>query len=195
MFEEFTERQEEIIKVSLKLISEKGIQGLTIKNISNKIGTVESAIYRHFAGKKQIIHAIFDILKKNSLPENYIENENTLYQIEKTLKKHLQTFASFPVLVAVFFSEDLFQADDILSEKTKEMSKNSLNRMREIIKHGQTKGELRSDINSEHLTSVISGTFKVFVKQWKMSNYSFDLLKKGNELIDALKELIKPCSC
>ncbi len=193
MFEDFTKRQEEIIKVSLKLISEKGIQGLTIKNISKEIGTVESAIYRHFSGKGQILRAIFDILKKNSLPENYRENENTLSQIEKTLKKHLRTFASFPVLVAVFFSEDLFYADNILAEKIKEMSKDSLNKMKEIIRNGQKKGELRSDINPEHLTSVISGTFKIFIKQWKMSNYSFNLLEKGDELISSIKLLIKPC--
>jgi len=193
MFEDFTKRQEEIIKVSLKLISEKGIQGLTIKNISKEIGTVESAIYRHFSGKKQILRAIFDILKKNSLPENYSENEDTLSQIEKTLKKHLRAFASFPVLVAVFFSEDLFYADNILAGKIKEMSQDSLNKMKEIIKNGQKKGELRSDVSPEHLTSVISGTFKIFIKQWKMSNYSFNLLEKGNELINSIELLIKPC--
>jgi len=188
MFKNYTERQEEIIKVSLELISEKGIQGLTIKNIANKIGLVESAVYRHFSGKKQILHAILDILKTNSLPENYIENENTITQIERTLKNHFKTFVTLPSLVAVFFSDDLFQGDNVLAEKTRQMSKQSLFAMKNIIKIGQAKGELRSDICAEHLTSVISGTFKMFIKQWKMSKYSFNLTEKGNELINSIKK-------
>ena len=37
-----TKRQLEIIETSIKLISEKGIQGLTIKNISKEIGISDS---------------------------------------------------------------------------------------------------------------------------------------------------------
>ena len=43
---ELSERQKEIINASLELIAESGIQSLTIKNLSKKIGLVESAIYR-----------------------------------------------------------------------------------------------------------------------------------------------------
>ncbi len=61
-----TERQKEIISVSLELISEKGIQGLTIKNLSKKIGVTEPAIYRHFDSKTEILISILDFFKKNS---------------------------------------------------------------------------------------------------------------------------------
>ena len=50
-----TKRQEEITKEAIKLISEKGIQGLTIKNLSKRIGISEPAIYRHFEGKTDIL--------------------------------------------------------------------------------------------------------------------------------------------
>ena len=53
-----TERQQEIINVALKLINEKGIQGLTMKNLSKEIGISEPAIYRHFENKIEILLAI-----------------------------------------------------------------------------------------------------------------------------------------
>jgi AcrR family transcriptional regulator len=50
-----TERQKEILDTALDLISQKGIQGLTIKNLSKKIGISEPAIYRHYENKIEIL--------------------------------------------------------------------------------------------------------------------------------------------
>lgn len=63
---EITERQQEIINVSLELIAESGIQSLTIKNLAKKIGFAESAIYRHYENKIQILLAILDFFKQNT---------------------------------------------------------------------------------------------------------------------------------
>ncbi|MCD4664213.1 MAG: TetR/AcrR family transcriptional regulator, partial [Bacteroidales bacterium] len=43
-----SDRQQQIIEESIKIIDEKGIQGLTIKNLSKAIGISEPGIYRHF---------------------------------------------------------------------------------------------------------------------------------------------------
>lgn len=50
-----SERQNQIISETIRLIHTKGIQGLTIKNISNGIGVTEAAIYRHFKSKDEIL--------------------------------------------------------------------------------------------------------------------------------------------
>jgi AcrR family transcriptional regulator len=61
-----TERQQEIVETALGLINEKGIQGLTIKNLSKKLGITEPAIYRHFVNKIQILIALLNLMKKNT---------------------------------------------------------------------------------------------------------------------------------
>ncbi|MCK5774772.1 MAG: TetR/AcrR family transcriptional regulator, partial [Bacteroidales bacterium] len=43
-----SDRQRQIINESIQIIHIKGIQGLTIKNISLAIEVSEAAIYRHF---------------------------------------------------------------------------------------------------------------------------------------------------
>ena len=70
---EITERQQEIINVSLELIAESGIQSLTIKNLAKKIGFAESAIYRHYENKIQILLAILDFFKQST--EHYFTNQ------------------------------------------------------------------------------------------------------------------------
>ena len=60
-----TERQNQIIEESIKLIHNQGIQGMTIKNISNAIGLTEAAIYRHFKSKDEILSTILDDFRIN----------------------------------------------------------------------------------------------------------------------------------
>ena len=43
-----TERQSEIVNVAMKLLVEKGMQNLTIRNVATEVGVSEAAIYRHF---------------------------------------------------------------------------------------------------------------------------------------------------
>ena len=54
----FTARQLQIIQESITLIAEKGIQGLTMKNLASAIGVSEPALYRHFKSKNDILSGI-----------------------------------------------------------------------------------------------------------------------------------------
>ena len=55
-----TVRQNQIIDAALQLTSAGGIQNLTIKNVSSRLGITEPAIYRHFAGKSEIVKALIE---------------------------------------------------------------------------------------------------------------------------------------
>ena len=61
---------------------EKGIKGLTTKNLAAEIGFSESAIYRHFKNKEDIIVVLLEYLKENinTRLENIIANENSTEQ-------------------------------------------------------------------------------------------------------------------
>ena len=48
MSKNITDRQIEIIEASGKILMEKGILGLTTKNLAQKMNFSESALYRHF---------------------------------------------------------------------------------------------------------------------------------------------------
>ena len=65
MSKKLSKRQNQIIKESTKIIHTKGIQGLTIKNISAAIEVTEAAIYRHFKSKEEILSTILDDFRLN----------------------------------------------------------------------------------------------------------------------------------
>src|SRR6056297_1149063 len=96
-----TERQQEIIETALDLINEKGIQGLTIKNLSKKLGISEPAIYRHFENKIQILIALLDLLKNNTwviFESELNSDEPALRKVEKLFERHFTSFAENPSL-------------------------------------------------------------------------------------------------
>lgn len=189
---ELSERQKEIIKASLELISENGIQALTIKNLSKKIGLVESAIYRHFESKTQILVSILNSIEMQAMPSELPKNIGVIPLIEQNIRKRFETFAANPALVSVVFAEELFQNEVTLVNKTKEKIKQGKANMIALIEKGQQEGEIRKDIDSEYFAILITGTIRMFVKHWKMSDYSFDLIQKGNELLETLKLVLKP---
>ena len=187
-----SERQKEIIKTSLELIAEKGIQGLTIKNLSKKIGIVESAIYRHYESKTHILSAILDSISEQITPEETTKVESVIQYLEQKLRYRLQSFTDTPALVSVIFAEDLFQNEALLVEKTKAKVQKSIADTSAMISLGQQKGEIRNDIEAEQLAIMIYGSLRMLVKQWRMSDYSFDLIQKGDKQINAMKILLKP---
>jgi AcrR family transcriptional regulator len=55
---EMRDTKETIISVALKLFSEKGYEGVGVRDIAKEIGVRESALYKHFSGKQDIFNSI-----------------------------------------------------------------------------------------------------------------------------------------
>jgi TetR/AcrR family transcriptional regulator, fatty acid metabolism regulator protein len=188
-----TERQQEIIETALGLINEKGIQGLTIKNLSKRLGITEPAIYRHFENKIQILVALLDLLKKNTsgiFQSELNSDEPALQKIERLFEKHFHSFASMPSLTSVVFSEEIFRNEEKLIGKISEVIEHNNQTLLTILKQGQQKNEIRSDIDANHLVIFIMGALRLFIKKWQFSGFSFNLEKEGSKLTESLKRLI-----
>lgn len=191
---EITERQQEIINVSLNLIAEGGIQSLTMKNLAKKIGFAESAIYRHYENKIQILLAILDFFKQSTehLFTNQINsNDNALIKIENLFQNHFKKFSDSPSLVSVIFSEEIFRNEIELTEKVKEIMSKNITSVQTIIENGQKNGEIRNDIDASHLSVMIMGSLRMFVKQWHMSDYKFNITEKGSAFIKSIITILK----
>lgn len=188
-----TARQIEIIEVALELISEKGIQGLTIKNLAKRIGITEPAIYRHYDSKTDILIAVLDLFKQNTeqLFEKELKNDGkAIDKIEHLFTKHFTSFSATPSLVSVIFSEEIFRNEPVLIEKISEVIGKNDKILTTIIVNGQKSGEIRTDIEAKYLSIIIMGTLRLFVKKWQFSAFSYDLPKEGKKLIDSIKLLI-----
>ena len=189
----FTNRQEQIIQASLDLIANSGIHGLTIKNISIKVGVTEPAIYRHFNSKKDILMGVISKVKESSGVDLFSLEDKTLTSTDLILKAfttRAHRFTNNPSIAAVIFSEAIFENDSVLSEAIRSIMETSHMKMVKIIKRGQDRGEIINSIEADQLALMIIGSFRLLVTKWHMSKNSFDLEIHTENMVKTFKQLI-----
>ena len=192
-----TDRQKEIIAVSLDLISEKGIQGLTIKNLAQRIGISEPAIYRHYENKIEILLTILELFKENTLQvfEGQADISGTAVErIAHVFTNQFRILAAKPQLVAVIFSEEIFRNEPVLMDRIRGIMDHIITSITGIIRQGQMNGEVRKDMDARHLAIMIIGGLRLFVKQWQMKDFAFDLMGEGAGFLQTVKHLISHSS-
>ena len=188
-----TERQSEIIEKSIDIIATKGIQGLTIKNLSKSIGISEPAIYRHFESKTDILMTILNNFK--SMAEMLLEMMDSYEgtageKIGFMFSKMLGLFTETPSMVSVIFSEEIFKNDNTLKAKILEILNLHTETIEKIIRKGQKEKNVRTDIDVKNLALLVMGSLRLLVKRWDLQNHRFDLKKEGNKLITMLGKIL-----
>ncbi len=191
---ELSPRQLEIVNLAIELIAEKSIQGLTIKNLSKKIGLSEGAIYRHFNSKFDILLTILSsfLQEADKSLQNVCESDNSaLDQIESVFMYNFNRFTERPAIASVIFSESIFQNDNRLSVEVLKLLDKHESTLKCIIENGQRNGEIRVDIQCDKLISMIIGSIRYTVTKWRLTNFEFDLINEGRILLESIKKLIK----
>jgi len=189
-----SKRQIDIIEATTKLIGESGIQNLTIKNLAAEMGFSEPALYRHFKGKTEILKSVLIYYKEKLGKElKRIVNSDLsgLKKINKMVAFQFKHFTNFPAIVMVIFAETSFQYDSELSKVVSEIMTQKKIMVSNIIKEGQNEGSVRNDINAEQLTTIVMGGMRLTVLEWRLSGFSFNLIKKGKELRNTIELLLK----
>ena len=59
-------RKEEIILTTLELAAEKGLAGVSMSMIADKIGIRKPSLYKHFSSKDEIVEAMYQFLRDKS---------------------------------------------------------------------------------------------------------------------------------
>ncbi|MDD4576736.1 MAG: TetR/AcrR family transcriptional regulator C-terminal domain-containing protein, partial [Bacteroidales bacterium] len=118
-------------------------------------------------------------------------NDNALIRIENLFQNHFNKFSDSPSLVSVIFSEEIFRNEIELTEKVKEIMSKNIASVQTIIESGQKNGEIRNDIDASHLSVIIMGSLRMFVKQWHMSDYKFNITEKGSAYIKSIVTMLK----
>lgn len=189
-----SERQFEIITAAGKLLTRSGVMGLTIKNLAKEMQFSESAIYRHFASKEEIIvsmlnYLAFDMDQRFSQVLNGSESMEDRFN--KLFRNQTAFFTENPYFVVVVFSDGLLEESDKINEAIAIIMKTKMNHLMPIIVSGQENGFLKKDLAAEELVHIIMGTFRLLMYQWRISNFEFNLKARIDKMLKSILTLIK----
>lgn len=190
---EITPRQLEIIEAAGKILTSSGVSGLTIKNLAKEMQFSESAIYRHFKSKEEIIVAMLNYLA-NSIDER-LSNINSLSDPEEKFKALFQEQFRFfkinPHFVVAVFSDGLMEESQLINETIHKLMNVKMKHLMPIMMEGQQKGIFTNAITTEELIHIVMGTFKLQMFKWRISNFQFDIQRNGDNMVQSILTLIK----
>ena len=192
---QLTNRQKEIIQNSLEIISGNGIRSLTIKNIARRMEFTEAAVYRHFKSKDDILGAIINLYKESSssiLIELKSSENSSIEKIKEFFLGRCKIFAENKDLSIILISDDVFLNNTKLSEMNDSLIQEHKKILIQILDNGQKNGEIRNDIEIEHLFMMIFGTLRLYIRKWRHSGFKFNILKEGRRLWDSLETILNP---
>ena len=165
------DRKKEIVSAAFSLISDNGIQELTVKKIAEVVGVSEPAIYRHFASKSEILAAVLgEIITHRNAVFQMVGNEPR--SVPAKLRAFFNTQASLleesPALTIMLFPEDIFRNDAELLGRIAAMIEETLAGFRGLLQDGIAEGTIRRDIDQDAVSLMLIGGFRLLVSRWRL---------------------------
>ena len=192
-----TTRSEQIVDVSIEILSQGGMAALTIKSLAKNVGVTEPALYRHFESKTDILVAILKRLETNMqrLFEQSLNREDgVLDQIQIVYRRVFQNFSAEPAMAAVVFSEEMFRHDPRLAEQVSCIMDTVRGHILRLLRSQKGRAECRRDVPAKDLVRVIMGSLRFLVTRWRLSGHAFDLEKEGMAFWKSLRLMISASS-
>lgn len=191
---EITERQHEIITAAGKILTESGIHGLTIKNLAKEMKFSESAVYRHFSSKEEIIIGMLNYLAGN-MDERFrsaiSEEDSVEDQFKGLFENQFNFFKKHPHFAVAVFSDGLLEESQKINKAISGIMQVKMKYLMPVVLQGQQEGVFTNAITTEDLMHVVMGSLRLLMYKWRVSNFEFDILRYGSNMIETNLILIK----
>lgn len=188
-----TDRQLEIIQAAGKLLASKGLSGLTVKTLAAEMGFVESALYRHFKSKDDILVLMLEYLYQN-IQERFepilVQDLDAKTKLVQIFDSQFRYFKDNPHFVIVVLSDGLIDESEGMRNQVIKMFLYKIQIINELVSQCITNGNMEPVLPQETLIHFLMGGFRLTMFKWKTLRFSFDLVKEGNQMIDDFFTLV-----
>ncbi|WPC44198.1 TetR/AcrR family transcriptional regulator [Clostridium sp. JS66] len=177
----FIKRKERIIFTAIDIVSDLGFQGLSTKEIAKRQGISEGTLYKHFKSKNEIILGVLDYYSKfdKSIEESIELNKlRPKESITFFIKMVAEYYENYPAITAITNLQETLEHESSIAERNKEIFENRVKLIIQYIEDGKKNGEFRSDIDSETIAIIISGSFREIILKWRLNKFNFPLKER-----------------
>ncbi len=185
--EQALETKNRIYNAAIGLMDRKGFENITVADISKEAGVSVGAFYHYFSSKDDILAEIFRRadeyfstkvvpgLEKKTAPEQIVE--------------YFDHYARFNMTSGVELTQQIF------SPKIKFFIKEGrpmLTMLHDLVRRGQEKGEIRTDISPEEIVRFLFVVARGVVFEWSLYDGHYDLEATMHQYIERLISTIRP---
>ncbi|MBM4461849.1 MAG: TetR/AcrR family transcriptional regulator [Chloroflexi bacterium] len=178
-------RQQQIVEAARSIVTARGIEALTIREIAKEVGISEADIYRHFASKKVILLFLIEDVEKTLMEmveRAASEEREPVQSLENVLKAHLSYVEQRRGVSLLVVAETLRLADKDLRKRMFEVVNRYIGRIAEILAQGVRSGHVRKDIDLDTAALTFFALVHATVTLWALSDASFSLTERHESL-------------
>jgi TetR/AcrR family transcriptional regulator, transcriptional repressor for nem operon len=159
------ETKQEIIRKAAPIFNQQGYEGAALSDLMQATGLEKGGIYRHFESKQQLASEAFDYAWKKAVDAR-LEGTQEISNSVDRLKQIVRNFrdrrtglvpGGCPLLNTAIDSDD---GNLQLRNKARRALNAWLDRLATIAKQGQKRGEIRAQISTAKLATLIVSTLE-----------------------------------
>jgi TetR/AcrR family transcriptional repressor of nem operon len=157
--------RQEIIRKAAPIFNHKGYEGAALSDLMRATGLEKGGIYRHFESKQELAGEAFDYAWGIALDTRFEgtgEIPNTIDRLKQVVLNFRDRRAGLvsggcPLLNTAIDSDD---SNPPLRTRARRALSSWLDRLQSIVEEGRRRGEVRSDVDSAKLATLIVSTLE-----------------------------------
>ena len=157
--------RQEIIRKAAPIFNQKGYEGAALSDLMRATGLEKGGIYRHFQSKQELAGDAFDHAWKIAMDARFEGTEKIPNAVDR-LQQVVRNFrdrrdglvpGGCPLLNTAIDTDD---GNPKLRVKARRAMSSWLDRLQAIAQEGKRKGEVRSNVQSAKLATLIASTLE-----------------------------------
>ncbi len=189
---ELSTRQTEILSIAEEIITEEGVQSLTIRHIAERAGITEPAVYRHFKSKNAILLGVLRQFEEGTrvLFQSIPEDTHFSDALETIFKDRLRELSEDTASTAIIFAGDHLRAEPELAEYVSRIVEEHRKNLLAIVTRAQERDQVANNIPADHICAVVMGTIRLVTRRWYDSGKEGNLVKRGMKLFTSILKMV-----
>jgi AcrR family transcriptional regulator len=188
--------KQQIIEAATQLFARKGFYGTSVSDLTQAVGLTKGALYYHFEDKDALFFAVVESVKSTwgeAVAEVVTGSKDSLTQIEILFKKHAELLSKneFMCFVMSNLMNEMESVDPKYSSVLEDVYEELILFAEQIISAGQSKGEIRSDVDSRLLSLNIVGMLKGIGCYPKLKRIPINRIAMADSLVKVLTQGIR----
>lgn len=162
------ERQSEIIRVSIELAAEKGVDSVTTQDMADAMQLTQGAIFRHFATKDDIWVAVIEWIRDRLMKvvdKAAADATDPINAIERMFFAHIAFISKHPAIPRLLFSELLHKKSSKLRQLIEGIISGYEARIASLLEEAKSQVLVSVDLDSQSAAVLYIGMIQGLVMQ------------------------------
>lgn len=186
-------RREQIAEAALDLLGTRGIKELSMAGVGRQVGLVPAGIYRHFAGKDEVLDAVVELIGQRLAANVHLVREeahDAIDRLHRVLVRHVRFIQENRAVPRIIFSDEMVSGNPKRKARVYQIIRGYLAQVSQIVRDGQRSGAIRAELNPKVVSMALLGIVLPGAVLWNLSSGQFDVSDHAEQAWNLLRESI-----